>query len=90
MIEYDEEYKGYNKYYERIKKIGYRIFEKEEFKDTFKKGTKLETKEDEFKKLLDSGFIILKDKEKSLDTYQVANVYVPKLDIKMNRQGGRK
>jgi len=88
ITEYDEEYKDYNKYYNRIKKIGYRIFEEKEFRETFKKDTKVETVRNELKKLLSSGFIVIKDEKKKM--YQVANVYVPALNIKMNRQGRRK
>jgi MinD-like ATPase involved in chromosome partitioning or flagellar assembly len=88
ITEYNEEYKGYDKYYKKIQDIGYRIFEYNEFKETYTKKTKAETIKNEFSKLLDSGFIILKDEKKNI--YQVANVYVPKLKLKMNRQGRRK
>jgi hypothetical protein len=88
ITEYDEEYKDYNKYYKRIEKMGYRIFEEKEFKVTFKKDTKVDTVQNELKKLLNSGFIMIKDEKKKM--YQVANVYVPALKIKMNRQGRRK
>lgn len=88
LMEYDEEYKGYSKYYSKIQKIGYRIFEYSEFKETYKKGTSAKTIQDDLKKLIDSGFIIFKDEKKG--HYQVANVYVPELKIKMNRQGRRK
>ena len=88
ITEYNEEYKGYNKYYKRIQDIGYRIFEYNEFRDTYAKKTRAETIKNEFDKLLKSGFIILKDEKKNI--YQVANVYVPKLKLKMNRQGRRK
>ncbi len=87
ITEYDEEYKDYSKYYKRIKKIGYRIFDFTEFKDTYK-DAKNKTVQNDLDKLLDSGFIVMKDDKKKM--YQVANVYVPALDIKMNRQGRRK
>jgi hypothetical protein len=88
ITEYDEEYKDYNKYYNRIKRIGYRIFYEKEFKATFKKDAKVDTVQSELKKLLNSGFIMIKDEKQK--KYQVANVYVPALKIKMNRQGRRK
>lgn len=88
ITEYDEEYKGYEKYYNRIKKIGYRIFEFSEYKDTYKKDTLNKTIQSDLDKLIDSGFVMIKDEKRKM--YQVANVYVPVLNIKMNRQGRRK
>lgn len=88
LTEYDEEYKDYSKYYNKIKKIGYRIFEFHEYKKTYaSKDTLKKTVYTDLDKLLDSGFIM--KKETSKETYQVANVYVPVLKIKMNRQGRR-
>lgn len=89
ITEYNEEYKGYDKYYNRIKKIGYRIFDFIEYKDTYSnKNTVNKAVSDDLEKLIDSGFIMIKDEKKKM--YQVANVYVPVLNIKMNRQGRRK
>ena len=93
LTEYNEEYKGYNQYYNIIKKIGYRIFEDSEYKMACNpsKSRKHYIKADEIdeyiQKLIDSGFISIKDEKTK--TYQVANVYVPALEIKMNRQGRR-
>ena len=93
LTEYNEEYKGYDKYYNIIKKIGYRIFEDSEYKMACNpsKSRKNYIKADEIdeyiQKLIDSGFISIKDEKTK--TYQVANVYVPALEIKMNRQGRR-
>jgi len=93
LIEYSEEYKGYDKYYKVIQNIGYRIFEDSEYKivsNPSKGGKhyiKAEIIDENIKKLIDSGFISIKDDKKK--TYQVANVYVPALKIKMNRQGRR-
>jgi hypothetical protein len=94
LIEYNEEYKGYDKYYKVIQIIGYRMFEDSEYKKVYnpsrnkKTYIKAETIDEYIKKLIDSGFISIKDEKTK--TYQVANVYVPALDIKMNRQGRRK
>jgi len=94
LIEYDEEYKDYNQYYKVIQSIGYRIFEYKEYRESYntsqtkKNSIKKENIDGCIKKLIDSGFISIK--EEKAKTYQVANVYVPALDIKMNRQGRRK
>ena len=93
LIEYDEEYKYYNKYYKIIQDIGYRIFEDSEYKkacnpsNNRKNYIKADTIDMYIQKLIESGFISIKDEKTK--TYQVANVYVPALDIKMNRQGRR-
>ena len=93
LIEYDEEYKDYNKYYKIIQNIGYRIFEDSEYKKACnpskskEKYIKANTIDEYIQKLIESGFISIKDEKTK--TYQVANVYVPALDIKMNRQGRR-
>jgi len=93
LTEYDEEYKGYSEYYKKIQEIGYRIFEDSEYKEVCnpkksgKSYVKAEIIDENIKKLIESGFISLKDDKKKM--YQVANVYVPALEIKMNRQGRR-
>ena len=92
LTEYNEEYKGYDKYYKIIQKIGYRIFEDSEYKiasTTKNKKTyiKAEVIDEYIRELIESGFLSIKDEKTK--TYQVANVYVPALEIKMNRQGRR-
>lgn len=88
ITEYDEEYPKNKPLYTKIKNIGYRIFEYSEFRDTYTKRALAKTINDDLVKLIDSGFIMIKDEKKK--QYQVSNVYVPVLEIKANRQGRRK
>lgn len=79
LDEYIAEYKGYDKYYEKIKKIGQRSFTYEEFKKQCKSISDKEIKE-YLEKLILSGFISINEKK-----YQVAYVYTYGLNLKINR-----
>lgn len=79
LDEYIAEYKGYDKYYEKIRKIGQRSFTYEEFRKQCKSILEKEIKE-YLDKLILSGFISLNEKK-----YQVAYVYVYGLNLKINR-----
>jgi len=81
--EYDDEYSGYEKYYKKIKKYGYKKFDFNDFKANYKKTSK-KTIEEDLNKLIHSGFImkVAKFKEK----YEVANVYAPFLELKLSKQ----
>jgi len=87
LDEYNAEFKGNDKIYEKIKKIGQRTFSYEELKRTYSTKTSHETIKTNLKKLQDSGFISYDDKNKK---YQVAYIYVYGLELKINRSKSKK
>ena len=89
LEEYNSEFPNNPKIYEKLKSIGQRLFEFEEFKSQYRKpkSTRNEIIKDDLDKLIHSGFINYDEGKKR---YQVAYVYAYALGLKLNRSNTKK
>lgn len=83
LEEYNAEYPTYKNIYEKLQKIGQRIFTFEELKQQYPRKTSIEKINSDLNKLENSGFIHVHDERKK--KFQVAYIYLFALNLKLNR-----